>query len=228
MRRVTRDELLDGPLDTAILADNLRDLARVNRWLGGVDLSWRAIRPFLESARTTTMIDVGTGSGDIPRQLLRRAGGPTLLDIVATDVRAELVDAARATAAAGASFAVRQDPPDRIDSPSATVDIAHCSLLLHHLGEADAVALLRELRRVARTAVVVNDLDRGWRWWIGAWLLSRVATRNAYTRNDAPLSVRRAYTREELTALAAQAGLRLVARYDARPAYRYALVFVPA
>jgi len=81
--------------------------------------------------------------------------------------------------------------------------------------------------RVARQAVVINDLDRGWRWWTGAWLLTRVATRNEYTRHDAPLSVRRAYTEKELVRMAQQAGLRPVARYRNRPGYRYALVFVP-
>jgi hypothetical protein len=82
------------------------------------------------------------------------------------------------------------------------------------------------MARVARDAVVINDLDRGWRWLAGAWLMTRLLTRNKYTRHDAPLSVRRAYTADEVVGLARRAGLRLVARYQTRPAYRYALVFV--
>jgi hypothetical protein len=42
----------------------------------------------------------------------------------------------------------------------------------------------------------------------GSWLLSRVFTRNAYSRHDAPLSARRAYTLAEAQALLAEAGLR--------------------
>ena len=228
VRRSTEPEYLDGPLDAAILAGNLRDLSRFNRWLGGVDLSWRAIQPFLEQGAPTLLVDVGTGSGDIPHHLLRRARRRYSLDIVATDVRDELVVAARATAAAGPSFEVRMDPVDRIDSPDASADIAHCSLVLHHLDEEQAVGLMREMRRVATTAIVINDLTRGRTWWLGAWALTRALTRNAYTRHDAPLSVRRAYTPDEVRALGQRAGLRLVARYDARPAYRYALVFVHA
>ena len=63
--------------------------------------------------------------------------------------------------------------------------------------------------RVARRGIVVNDLLRGRGAWLGAWLLSHLATRNRYTRNDAPLSVRRAYTVGELTSLIAAAGLRV-------------------
>ncbi|HUR17279.1 MAG TPA: methyltransferase domain-containing protein [Candidatus Limnocylindrales bacterium] len=228
MRRSTKAEYLDGPLDTVILSGNLRDLARVNRWLGGANLSWRAIRPFIEIGRTTRIVDVGTGGGDIPHMLLRRDKHRHQLHVLATDVRAELVDVARATAAAGPSFEVRQDPPDRIDSPDGSVDVAHCSLVLHHLDADQAVALLLEMRRVATGAVVINDLAPGWHWWIGAWALTRALTRNVYTRHDAPLSVRRAYSVDEVRSLAEQAGLRLVARYDALPAYRYALVFVRA
>ena len=228
MRRSTEPEYLDGPLDPLLLTANLRDLARVNRWLGGVDLSWRAIGPFLAAGATTRVLDVGTGAADVPHELLRRAGRRHRLDVMATDVRTELVDAARATAAAGPSFEVREDPVDRIDSPDASFDVAHCSLVLHHLDSDGAVALLREMGRVATQAVVVNDLRPGWRWWLGAWVLTRSLTRNPYTRHDAPLSVRRAYSAEEVRILAGRAGLRLVARYDARPAYRYALVFVHA
>ena len=63
--------------------------------------------------------------------------------------------------------------------------------------------------RVARRGIVVNDLLRGRGAWLGAWLLSHLATRNRYTRNDAPLSVRRAYTASELMSLVAAAGLRV-------------------
>ena len=58
--------------------------------------------------------------------------------------------------------------------------------------------------------------------------MARLLTRNTYTRNDAPLSVRRAYTPDEVVAMAQQVGLRLIAQYRAFPGYRYALVFIRA
>ncbi len=88
-------------------------------------------------------------------------------------------------------------------------------MLLHHLDPTVAVAVLAEMARVARRGVVVNDLVRGRLAWLGAWLLTRLRTRNRYTRYDAPLSVRRAYTVAELTALLAAAGLRVKRRPSA-------------
>jgi hypothetical protein len=63
------------------------------------------------------------------------------------------------------------------------------------------------MARVARRGVIVNDVLRSRRSWLGAWVLTRVMTRNRYTRHDAPLSVQRAYTRRELRRMLAAAGL---------------------
>ena len=227
-RLVNAAELLDGPLDPITLAGNLRDLARVNRWLGGADLSWRALSPFLSPARPTSVLDIGTGSADIPRALIRRARSRGhWLDIRATDVRKEIVQIAQGESAGLAGLDVAMAGTDRIEHPDRSWDVVHASLLLHHLDEVAARALLAEMGRVARRAVIVNDLERGRAWWLGAWLLTRVATGNRYTRNDAPLSVRRAYKAIELRALGEAAGLQFVAGHASRPAYRYALIFTP-
>lgn len=235
MRRVAAAvELLDGDLDLATLRGNLRDLARVNRWLGGADLSWRAVRPLLSTGEETSLLDVGTGGADIPLALLERARSSALsLRVVATDVRPEIVAVAREAANATAglassrgqrSLAVELGSVDRIDQDDASFDIVHASLVLHHLEPDPCVSLLREMGRVARRAVIINDLDRGPHWWIGAWLLAHLATANRYTRNDAPLSVRRAYRPSEVKAMGARAGLGETAQYRSTPGYRYAIV----
>ena len=227
MRRLAHTpEMLDGQLDPDLLAGNLRDLARVNRWLGGSALSWSALSPLLERDRLTTLLDVGAGSADMPRYLLDRArANNRRLEVKATDIRPEIVSVARAQSGETAGLEVALANSDRIGEADRSWDVVHSSLVLHHLDEAAAVRLLSEMARVARTAVIVNDLERGRVWWLGAWLLTRVATRNRYTRHDAPLSVRRAYRVTELRVLAEAAGLRMSARHRSFPGYRYALVF---
>jgi ubiquinone/menaquinone biosynthesis C-methylase UbiE len=223
-------ELLDGDLEPRTLRANLRDLARVNRWLGGTDLSWRALQPLFDNPvageTALRMVDVGSGLADIPRGLVERANAAgQRLEIVATDVRPEIVAMAGEHTAGVGGITVRIADVRGIDAPDASFDVAHCSLVLHHLDRDEATALIGEMGRVARRAVIVNDLDRGRIWWLLAWLLTRVATLNRYTRNDGPLSVRRAYRPKEVREMAAAAGLHEVALHWARPRYRYALVF---
>jgi len=206
-------ELLDGPLDDrpALIA-NLRDLRALNRLTGGTALSRRAIAALLPpDGGSATILDVGTGAADIPTALLAdavRTGRS--VRITATDSRQEVLDAAVAArpglaTIAGLELAIADGR--RLPYPEGCFDVEHASLVLHHLGRDDAIAFLRELRRVARLGIVVNDLIRRRRNWLGAELLVRAVARGRYTRHDGPLSVRRAFTRRELDELIAAAGL---------------------
>lgn len=213
MDRLARtSELLDGPLEIDTLAGNLRDLARVNRWLGGARLSRRSIERMRGSAGPAlTVLDVGTGGADIPLHLLETLAPGSDLTVLAVDSRAEVLEAARQIhPAIDRTAGLRLEVADgmALPYPDRHFDVVHTSMVLHHLEPDEAVVMLRELRRIARRAVVVNDLQRARIHWLGAWLLSHLLTRNAYTRNDAPLSVRRAYTAREMSRLLVAAGLR--------------------
>jgi 2-polyprenyl-3-methyl-5-hydroxy-6-metoxy-1,4-benzoquinol methylase len=233
MRRAAdAHELLDGPLDDATLHGNLGDLERVNRYGGGAALSWRALERLRSlSGRPVelSLLDIGTGAADIPRDLLRRAVASQLrLAVTATDIRPQIVNEARRRSSATENLHIALANTGKLEFADGAFDVAHASMVLHHLEPDECVELLAELGRVARLGVIVNDLDRRQAWWLGAWLLSRIATRNGYTRHDAPLSVRRGYRPDETKSLAARAGLREQARLWARPPYRYASVLVPA
>ncbi len=225
-RLLVATELLDGPLDDpASLAANLRDLRRINRLTGGAGLSVRAVRTLLP--RGGTLLDVGTGGADIPMLLLadaqRRGIG---LEVTAADARQEVLDAAclvrpSLRSSAGLTLAVA-DGRD-LPYPDASFDVAHASLVLHHLAESDALAFLRELGRVARIGVVVNDLARGRLAWVGAWLVTHTIASSRYTRHDGPLSVRRAWTRDEMVALMSRVGLEPSVTHEGFAGHRYAI-----
>lgn len=218
-------ELLDGALDDpAALDGNLRDLARINRLTGGTRLSARAIDAL---GVVTTILDVGTGGADIPMTLLARAraaGRP--LAIAATDSRPEILEAARRARRAidrakGLELAVADGR--RLPYPDRSFDVAHASMVTHHLEPDEVVAFLRELHRVARRGIVVNDLVRGRHFWLGGWLIVHAIGTSPYTRHDGPLSVRRAYSRTELRAMLAVAGLTPVAEFAGFAGHRVAI-----
>ena len=227
------EELLDGPLeDLAELADNLRDLRRSNRLLGGARQSRLAIDRLVAPDEPLKLIDVGTGGADIPMMLLAdaaRSGRP--MQVTAIDERSEVIEAARiARPAIGRVAGLDLVVGDGRSLPyeDGAFDIAHSSLVVHHLDPVDAVALLREMARLSRRGIVVNDLVRGRLYLSAAWLLSHLATGNRLSRNDAPLSVRRAYSRAELRALFEEAGLRIVAEVGGFGGHRVAIAAVRA
>jgi ubiquinone/menaquinone biosynthesis C-methylase UbiE len=211
--RVNSPELLDGPIDDlSELRQNLADIRRANRWLGGTSLTLKALARFVQDGQSVTVLDVATGTADIPvalHQWARRRRmevSVTAIDLSPVITREAMVFASHVTRT---SFAVADGRalPFADDS----FDIAACSLVLHHLTEDDAVLFLREMRRVARRGVVVNDLIRSWPALIGAWVWSRLFSTNRLTRHDAPISIRRAFTETELVELCHRAGVQVVA-----------------
>jgi ubiquinone/menaquinone biosynthesis C-methylase UbiE len=233
MERLTNaQELLDGRLDdSATLDGNLRDLRRINRWLGGVALSGAAIDALAAHRAEVTLLDVGTGGADIPAGLIRRANARhRRLHVVGIDSRPEVLAAAfrlRPVVAADDAVELHVGDGRRLGYADRSFDVAHASLLLHHLDPPAAVELLREMGRVARLGVVINDLDRTRIGWLGAWLLGHALTANRYTRHDAPLSVRRAYRPQEASAMLLAAGLRPVRVIRRAFGQRYAIAAVP-
>ena len=209
-------EQMDAPeVDTSALHDALRHLSRFNGALGGRRALVRTVgsllrRPGGEPGR---LLDVATGYADFPVALARwcrRAGVP--LEIVATDLHpATLGFAERHVQKATDRGTIRLQVADARHLPfgDGSFHVATCNTALHHFDDADAAAVLRELARVARVAVVVSDLRRGWTALLGARLLAAtVWRRNALNRHDGPLSVLRSWTPAELAALAEAAGLR--------------------
>jgi SAM-dependent methyltransferase len=205
-------ELMDQPgLDRADLATALHDLRGVNRWLGG----WRVLRDAMGDLLgrlprgSYRVLDVGTGSGDLPLRLAawaRRRG--YRLEILATDFHPQTLELARAHAAHDPDVRVAEADAMALPFADGAFHFAISSTMLHHFDFGDAVRVLREMDRVARSGVVVNDLSRSPLAWLGARLLAAtVWRRSRFTRHDGPLSVRRAFTPGEMREVARAAGV---------------------
>jgi len=80
---------------------------------------------------------------------------------------------------------------------NSTFDLVSSSLFVHHLSPDQAVEFAREALRVCRIAVLVNDLVRH-PLHLAIAYTGLPLYRSRITRNDAPASVRQAYTVEEM------------------------------
>jgi ubiquinone/menaquinone biosynthesis C-methylase UbiE len=217
-------ELLDAAQhDAAELEQSLDQVAEVNRLLGGQRAVWLALKPLLAPGPATTVLDLGTGSADLPLAISRRAAKEDLaVRITATDLHPQMREIAqRRTQDAGD---IEVGAADALNLPyqDRAFDVVLLSLTLHHFEHADQVRALREAARVARCSVIVNELERCRPNYWGARLLAATRWRgNRLTRHDGPLSVLRAFTPAELASLAAEAGM---GQYAVERRYFYRLV----
>jgi ubiquinone/menaquinone biosynthesis C-methylase UbiE len=223
MKRHIARELMDDDETVGTLVEwreSLADLARVNAYLGG----WNALRRELEqlSDLPLRIIDVATGGADLPRRVLDHlAARGAQAACVAVDRSMRILRIAQESDARRNDLTFVQADARSLPFADGSFDLATCNLALHHFDPPEAIAVLRELARVAGM-VIVNDLRRS----IIAWAFARCVfpwfTRNRFTRNDGPLSVLRAYTPVELEGLAQRAGWRTI-RVRVQPGYRMTL-----
>lgn len=210
-RRRYDPELMDREDNQrAVLDRALADIRAVNRWLGGAGTLLRALDPFLDAlaeGMTLTVLDIGTGAGDLPLAIVehaRRRG--RLARVVAVDRDPVTVELARDWV--GDRDEVRVECGDAFELPyeDGSFDVVTASMFLHHFDEQASVRLLSEFRRVARRAVLINDLRRHRLPWLFIAAVAHLTARDAMFRHDAPLSVLRGFTRHELARLAAESG----------------------
>lgn len=197
MQRSAQAELLDAPArDANLLRGNLRDMARYDRRLGTFSLALRLACDGLQNA--TNALDVGMGNGAFMQFAAQRSS----LRWIGVDASPAVIFIAQETCDAPMIAAYGQ----RLPFADKRFDVVVCANTLHHLHENDAVLLLHECARVARQRVAIVDLARSRLTLIGAWLLTRLTSRNRMTLADGVQSARRAYTPAEMNALLAQAG----------------------
>jgi len=205
-------EVLDGTVAAPERAASLADIDRLNSWFGGYALSLRAIRALAAEVprdRPLRVVDVGGGTAAFAMRVAewaRRSGRDVRVVVVDRDLTA--LRLARAAVAAYPEIVLVGGDAGALPCRERAADIVTSALTLHHLEPVQAAAGLREMTAAARIAVVVNDLLRR-RLSLGlVWLATRLLGCHPISRHDGPLSVRRSYSRDELTALAEKAGAR--------------------
>jgi SAM-dependent methyltransferase len=200
-------EMMDRPQPlSAELERDLERIRQLNRWFGSYRLVLSFVRRWIKRGAPTRIVDLGTGSGDIPRLIAdysRRIG--VQVEIDAVDRQPATLEIARKLSA---------DYPE-ISCHEANIlewhsgecyDIVLCTLALHHFSDEDAVSLLRQSRELSRRFVLVSDLRRGFFLQAGVYLLTALIFREPMTRYDARLSAVRAFSFSEMRDLAQRAG----------------------
>lgn len=200
-------ELMDRPQPvTPELETDLRNLASLNRWFGAHRILRQFLGAWLGNKRCYRVLDLATGSGDLPRFMVEwaRARGMDL-QIDAVDANASTLEIARRASAHFSEIQFHRANVLHFESPH-TYDLVCCSLALHHFSEDDAILLLRRCRALSHRCVLVSDLERRRLTRLGIRLLTTFFYRAPMTRADALTSAHRAFSYREMHGLADAAG----------------------
>lgn len=210
-------ELMDRPQPvTPELVSDLQNLRQLNRYFGSYRLIEHFLRRWLRPGNQWRILDLATGSGDIPRLIVdyaRDIGAAVTVDAV--DQQSSTLEIARSLSghypeitfwkgdvlSFGCSRGAQS--PCGVDAP---YDLVVCSLALHHFQEDAAVSLLKHCCQLSNRHILVSDLRRGLLATVGVYLLTALVFREPMTRVDARLSAERAFSFGEFKSLAERAG----------------------
>ena len=210
--RVLSVERLDSA-EAAEAEGNLRDIARINRWFGGHRTLIRLLRSLVRPQDRFSLLDVGAASGDMGRSVQQRFRNAR---VVSLDRRPLHLKTATTTRIAADALA--------LPFADASIDLVMCSSLLHHFSNKQALAVLREMRRIAKRAVIVLDIERHPLPYFFLPLTRPFLRWSPLTVHDGCASVAAAFRRSELETLAQSlAPARVVSRTH-RPWFRLSLI----
>ncbi|WP_276354361.1 methyltransferase domain-containing protein [Cohnella caldifontis] len=204
------------------LREALRHLRRLNRIFGASGPALYGVRTLWGEAGKPgrlTILDVGSGSGELNRRILRWG------DRQGMDLKVTLADVTD-EAEAESKRIYRNEPRVRFEKRSVfelrhgEADIVTASQFLHHFPTEELPAVLDRMLAAARIGVVIHDLHRHWLPWTAVWVAVRCFSRNRCIRHDGPLSVAKGFRGPEFRDLAARLnGAGLICRW--RPLFRY-------
>jgi SAM-dependent methyltransferase len=178
----------------------------LNRWFGSYHLVLGFIRRWIRPADRLRVVDLATGSGDIPRLIVDYARKiHAKVEIDALDRQPATLEIARNLSANYPEISYREANILEWNSVEG-YDITLCTLALHHFSGQDAVRLLCKCRELSKRFVLVSDLRRSFFLLAGVYVLTTLIFPEKMTRYDARLSAIRAFSFSEMRDLAVRAG----------------------
>jgi 2-polyprenyl-3-methyl-5-hydroxy-6-metoxy-1,4-benzoquinol methylase len=214
-RRLDQRELLDDPdIPEADLERNLVELDLINRYLGGHRITLDGLRRLVRTPiardilrqRPLRVCEIGCGGGDnllVIDRWARRQGIP--LEIIGVDMKETCTNFARRKQWSNPARWITDDyQAVRFD---AQPDITFSSLFCHHFADPALPGMLRWMYERSTCGFFINDLHRHPLAYYSIKWLTAGLSKSYLVRNDAPLSVQRAFRRQDWKTFLQRAGL---------------------
>jgi ubiquinone/menaquinone biosynthesis C-methylase UbiE len=210
-QRSQEKELMDDlECSGEMLTHTLNELKTINRWLGGNHVTTDGIRTFFDShpQEEYTVADIGCGGGDIIRVMHDWASKQSsLVKFVGIDANPNIINLAKSRLKdlKNVTLSVQNVFSERFSEEK--VDIATCTLFTHHFTDSELVDLITALKVKSRIGLVINDLHRHPFAYYSIKYLTAIFSKSPMVQNDAPVSVLRAFSRNDWERILKSAGI---------------------
>lgn len=185
----------EGP----VIDQTLRELEIINRLLGGNHVTISGLDKLAASKDALTIIDLGCGGGDMLIRIAKWAQAKNIeARIIGIDANPNIVEYARKNTADYPNIEYKAMDIFSSEFNALDCDVFTATLFMHHLTDEEFVATLKKMKHQARLGIVINDIHRHWFAYYSIKTLTRLFSKSEMVRNDAAVSVKRAFSKGEL------------------------------
>lgn len=209
-QRSNQKELLDEPnIEKDLLFQNLKELEIINKYLGGHAISIKGLKIIIaDRSKTYNIIDIGCGGGDSIKAISKWSkNNNDILHLTGIDLKQDCIEYAQNNCKKYFKIRFKCDDFRNSFLSNKKIDVVHASLFCHHFSESEIVDFIK-LCNKNKTIFLINDLERNPIAYYSIKFLTRIFSRSALVKNDAPLSVLRGFKKKEWKAIIQKAGIK--------------------
>jgi len=211
-KRSSTLELMDLPIENAEdLFINLKELTKINQMTGGPAVTFKAIKTLVKKNKHELhIVDIGFGGGDMLHYLLKHQNElPFPIKLTGIDLMPEAKTYAL-QAFPDLAKNVQFEICDYKDwfARGGKADIITAGLFCHHLNDDEMITFFKTIQKHAGIGAVINDLHRSPIAYYFIKAATSIFSKSRFTKNDAPLSVLRAFRRDDFSFLLDKAGIK--------------------
>jgi 2-polyprenyl-3-methyl-5-hydroxy-6-metoxy-1,4-benzoquinol methylase len=207
--RSLEPEILDDfELQGNNLAENLRELEWVNKYLGGYSYTLNALKEIarIHPSKTLQVVDLGCGGGDTLRYLQPRLlKNNVSAKLTGIDANGNAISYARQHPQHTSAIAYQQARISTQLLHRLKADVVLFNLFLHHFNDAEIISFLKTCK-AAGVTVLINDLERSQIAYVLFAIISKLLRFSAISRHDGLLSVKKSFVRLDWQRLFKEAG----------------------
>ncbi|WP_111669136.1 methyltransferase domain-containing protein [Algoriphagus litoralis] len=211
-KRSEKKELMDD-LDCSgeELAQTLRELKTINRWLGGNHVTTNGLKKLMDlhPQDSYQIADIGCGGGDMIRIMDQWSKSQKVaVNFLGIDANPNIIELAKVRLADVANVGWRVQNVFEPSFSEEKADIITCTLFTHHFTDSELIALLRSFREKATLGLVINDLHRHWFAFHSIRVLTKLFSKSPMVQHDASLSVLRSFRKSDWERILGAAGIK--------------------
>lgn len=205
-------EIMDDLLCKGEVVDQtLRELDFINHWLGGNAVTLQAIASVwnnISKDKTIAIADLGCGSGEMLRIISAIAlKQKRKVELIGVDANPNITQYATDHSEGFSNIEFFAQNVFEEPFKSKPFDIVLATLFTHHFSNEELVALLQQLRKKTNHAIIINDIHRHPLAYYSIKWLTQLFSKSAMVKFDAPLSVLRAFSKNEWITILKEAGI---------------------